>query len=99
VDAPAVLARRVPGWREVYAARGWRMSPTVDRVYDNALARRELGWAPVVGFAEAVRRLAAGEDWRSALARAVGAKGYAGSSDVYAVTGGGPSPGAARSTT
>ena len=75
-DAPAVLRRRVPGFEEVYAARGWRMFPSLDRVYDNAKARAELGWQPRHDFADALARLAAGEDPRSELALAVGAKGY-----------------------
>jgi UDP-glucose 4-epimerase len=75
-DAPAVVRRRVPGFEDVYAARGWRMLESIDRVYDNARARAELGWAPRHDFAFALERLRAGEDPRSALALAVGAKGY-----------------------
>jgi len=75
-DAPAVLERRVPGYREVYAARGWSMYPSIDRVYDNARARAELGWEPRWDFAAAIARALAGEPTRSALAIAVGSKGY-----------------------
>jgi len=75
-DAPAVLARRVPGYREIYAARGWKMLPTLDRVYDNQLARRLLGWRAQYDFSRALAAVAGGGDWRSPLARAVGAKGY-----------------------
>jgi nucleoside-diphosphate-sugar epimerase len=75
-DAPAVVRRRVPGFEDVYAARDWRMLESIDRVYDNARARAELGWAPRHDFAFALERLRAGEDPRSALALAVGAKGY-----------------------
>jgi UDP-glucose 4-epimerase len=75
-DAPAVVSRRVPGWAEEYARRGWRMFPSIERVYVNARARRELGWQPRYDFAAALARLRAGEDPRSPLARAVGAKGY-----------------------
>jgi nucleoside-diphosphate-sugar epimerase len=77
-DAPAVLRRRVPGYEELYAARGWRMLPALDRVYVNDRARERLGWAPRWDFRAALERLRAGEEPRSALARAVGAKGYAG---------------------
>jgi UDP-glucose 4-epimerase len=52
------------------------MLPSIERVYDNALARAELGWAPRHDFGHALDRLAAGEDPRSDLALAVGAKGY-----------------------
>ncbi len=75
-DAPAVLARRVPEYASVYAARGWRMFPTLDRVYVNDRARAALGWEPRHDFRAALERLRAGEDPRSPLARAVGAKGY-----------------------
>ena len=75
-DAPAVLARRVPAYAEVYARRGWRMFPTLDRVYDNARARRDLGWTPRHDFAHVLARLSAGETPLSPLARTIGAKGY-----------------------
>jgi len=75
-DAPAVLARRVPEYRDVFAARGWRMLPALDRVYVNEKARRLLGWRPRYDFARALARVAAGEEWRSPLAVAVGSKGY-----------------------
>jgi len=75
-DAPAVVRRRFAEYEAVYAARGWRMFPALDRVYVNARARELLGWAPRHGFGSALERLAAGEDPRSPLARAVGAKGY-----------------------
>jgi UDP-glucose 4-epimerase len=75
-DAPAVVRRHVPQYAELYAARGWRMFPTIDRVYVNERARRELGWQPRYDFAYVVDRIGAGEDHRSALARAIGSKGY-----------------------
>ena len=75
-DAPSVVRRRVPGWEETYARLGWRMSPSLDRVYDNALARTELGWRPKWDFAAVVARLAGTGDIRGPLARAVGEKGY-----------------------
>jgi UDP-glucose 4-epimerase len=75
-DAPAVVARRHPGYARIYADRGWRMFPTIERVYVNQRARDELGWTPRYDFKTALERVAAGEDPRSELARAVGAKGY-----------------------
>lgn len=75
-DAPAVVRRRVPQYEGVYAARGWRMFPAIDRVYVNARARQALGWRPRHDFAAVVARLAAGGDVMSPLAHAVGAKGY-----------------------
>jgi nucleoside-diphosphate-sugar epimerase len=75
-DAPAVVARLHPEYAEVYAARGWQMFPSFDRVYDNARARRDLGWTPRHDFGAAIARLRAGAEWRSPLALAVGSKGF-----------------------
>ena len=75
-DAPAVVARRVPGFEAEYARRGWRMFPGIERVYVNAHAREELGWRPRHDFASVIERVRATGDHRSPLARVVGAKGY-----------------------
>ena len=75
-DAPAVVRRLFPGYEAIYERRGWRMFPSLERVYVNARARRELGWAPRYDFGSVLARLEAGEDHRSPLALAVGAKGY-----------------------
>jgi UDP-glucose 4-epimerase len=75
-DAPAVVRRLFPDYEAIYSARGWRMFPAIDRVYDNARAREELGWSPRYDFRRALDRVAAGEDPRSELAVTVGAKGY-----------------------
>jgi UDP-glucose 4-epimerase len=75
-DAPRVVGRLVPGYRGVYGRLGWRMVPSIERVYVNARARRELGWEPRHDFGTALARLAAGEEQGSRLARRVGAKGY-----------------------
>jgi UDP-glucose 4-epimerase len=76
VDAPAVVRRLFGGFEAVYEPRGWRMFDAIERVYVNARAREELGWEPVYDFGRALELLAAGEDPRSPLARAIGAKGY-----------------------
>jgi UDP-glucose 4-epimerase len=75
-DAPAVVARRFPDYAEIYAEHGWAMFPSIERVYVNERARRDLGWEPRYDFRRALDALAAGGEPRSALARAVGAKGY-----------------------
>lgn len=75
-DAPAVLRRLFPSYEALYSARGWRMFPRIDRVYVNALARRELGWQPTHHFPHVLACLAADRDFRSTLAAAVGTKGY-----------------------
>src|SRR4051794_34824496 len=75
-DAPAVVRRLYPAYEAVFAARGWRMLESIERVYVNERARRELGWRPRHDFGSALERLRAGEPHGSALAAAVGAKGY-----------------------
>ena len=75
-QAPRVVARLFPRYEAVYARLGWRMFPEVDRVYVNARARAELGWAPRHDFAAVLARLEAGGDLRSPLAKRIGAKGY-----------------------
>jgi UDP-glucose 4-epimerase len=76
-DAPTAVSRRVSGWREIYDRLGWRMSPSIDRVYDNTKARTELGWEPRHDFASVIARAGeTGGDIRSALARELGLKGY-----------------------
>jgi UDP-glucose 4-epimerase len=85
-DAPAVVRRLFPGYERIYSERGWRMFDGIERVYVNDRARTELGWRPRYDFARALELLASGEDVRSPLARAVGAKGYhAESTGVYTV--------------
>jgi len=75
-DAPAALARRVPEYVGEYARRGWKMFPSIDRVYVNERARNELGWHPRYDFRYVLEQLKATEDFRSPLAREVGSKGY-----------------------
>jgi len=75
-DAPAVVRRLFPDQDAEYAQRGWTMFPQIDRVYVNAHARAGLGWAPRYDFRHVLDLLKAGQDPRSPLARAVGAKGY-----------------------
>jgi nucleoside-diphosphate-sugar epimerase len=87
VDAPAVVRRLYPDYEAVYAELGWSMFPAIERVYVNDRARRDLGWEPRHDFRSALDRLAADEDWRSELARSVGAKGYHASSPAYAPAG------------
>jgi UDP-glucose 4-epimerase len=75
-DPASVVARHVPAYAAQFARRGWTMLDSVDRVYVNDKARRELGWQPRHDFAGAVDRLSRDEGFGSELARAVGAKGY-----------------------
>ena len=82
LDASRVVRRRVPGYEAEYARLGWRMFPSIGRVYVNRRAREELGWQPRYDFKSILDRLAAGDDLWSPLARAIGSKGY--HADVFA---------------
>ena len=76
-DPAAVIARRAdPRTAEVFAARGWAMPADIERVYVNERARSVLGWEPRFDFDAAIAALARGDEPRSQLALAVGAKGY-----------------------
>ncbi|QSY96449.1 NAD(P)-dependent oxidoreductase [Rhizobium bangladeshense] len=75
-DAPTVVERLFPGAGALYARRGWKMFPALDRVYVNERARRELGWQPQYNFPFLLECLRDGREWRSLLARDVGSKGY-----------------------
>jgi len=74
--APLVVRRLVPEFEAEYARRGWKMAPSIDRVYNNSRAREDLGWQPAFDFKVIIDRLRAGEDFRSPLAQLVGSKGY-----------------------
>jgi UDP-glucose 4-epimerase len=75
-DAPSVLKRTIPDYEDEYRRRGWKMFPSIDRVYVNERARNELGWRPRYDFRYALDCLKAGSDPRSPLARTVGSNGY-----------------------
>jgi nucleoside-diphosphate-sugar epimerase len=75
-DAACVVRRIYPDAQEIYDRLDWRLPTSIERVYVNDHARAELGWTPRYDFGLALDRLAAGEDWRSALTLEIGAKGY-----------------------
>ncbi len=77
-SAPDVIRRLYPECDALYAAAGWSLFPGIDRVYVNARARDELGWLPKYDFRHVLDCLGKGLDFRSALARTVGIKGYHG---------------------
>jgi nucleoside-diphosphate-sugar epimerase len=77
-NAPEVVKRRVPDYEEEYARRGWKMFPSIERVYVNERARRELCWHPRHDFRYVLDLLKSGVDLGSPLARVVGSKGYHG---------------------
>lgn len=75
-DAPSVVRHRVPAYEAEYKRRGWKMFPTIGRVYVNDRAREELGWQPRYDFKYIIGQLKAGGDLRSPLAQVIGSKGY-----------------------
>ena len=74
-DAPAALRRHVE-FDEIYERLGWRMFPSLDRVYANDKARAELGWRPKHDFRSMLARVADGNPPASDLALLIGKKGY-----------------------
>jgi UDP-glucose 4-epimerase len=56
-DAPTVVARLFPRYRDVYARLGWTMFDSIDRVYDASKAERVLGFTCRTGFGERLGEL------------------------------------------
>jgi UDP-glucose 4-epimerase len=75
-DAPSLIGRLFPHVRALYDRLGWKLPSGLDRVYVNDRARTGLGWRPKYDFGYVLGCLEKGEDFRSPLAMAVGAKGY-----------------------
>jgi UDP-glucose 4-epimerase len=59
VDAPTVVARYFPHYRDIYARIGWTMFQSIDRVYDARKAARRLGFVCSTGFSEVLEQLEA----------------------------------------
>jgi nucleoside-diphosphate-sugar epimerase len=75
-DGPLAVRRRVPDYEAEYQRRGWKMFPSIERVYVNDRARNDLGWQPRFDFSYVIERLKADDHSRSCLARIIGSKGY-----------------------
>jgi UDP-glucose 4-epimerase len=75
-NAPLAVRRRFPEYEAEYARRGWKMFPSIDRVYVNEKARRDLDWKPRYDFEYVIQTLQSNKDFRSALSITVGSKGY-----------------------
>lgn len=75
-NAPLVVKQLFPHYEDIYAERGWKMFPKIERVYVNELARKELGWQPKYDFNYILGKLKTGADPRSALAQEIGIKRY-----------------------
>lgn len=75
-DVTSVLIKKFPNFKDLYKLKNWKMFNKIDRVYDNAKARKELNWKPKYDFAHVLNCLKEGIDFRSKLAIDVGVKGY-----------------------
>lgn len=75
-DAPHLIARKFPNYPGIYAKKGWKMFPTIDRVYVNGQAITDLEWKPKYDFGHVLKCLESDEDFRSPLAMSIGTKGY-----------------------
>ena len=76
VNASAVVRKRSPGYAEIYDRLGWEMFDTIDRVYVNEAARRDLLWEPKYDFNFMLEGLKAGDYPKSRISVSVGSKGY-----------------------
>lgn len=68
-DAPSVIELRAPALATAFRARGWKLPPTIDRIYAPQAAEGGLGWRSALGFEEVLAQL----DRRSLEVLAVGA--------------------------
>ena len=75
-NAPSVVERIYPDFKELYEVKNWKMFPEIDRVYINEKARIELGWKPRYGFRHVLDCLKQGKDFRSSLSIEIGIKRY-----------------------
>ncbi len=56
-DAPKAIARHFPDAAALYAKRGWRLPPSIGRVYDASAIERDLGFRCESDFAAVLARL------------------------------------------
>jgi len=75
-DAPGVIKRLYSDFEELFRNQGWKMFPSIERVYVNERARKELDWQPKHDFRHALDCLKSGINYRSALSLEIGSKGY-----------------------
>jgi UDP-glucose 4-epimerase len=76
LHATDVVKHLFPEYVALYEQLGWKMFPSLDRVYVNERARTELGWQPKYDFKYMLERIKHRQDLRSQLAVQVGVKGY-----------------------
>ncbi|WP_428683871.1 NAD-dependent epimerase/dehydratase family protein [Sphingopyxis sp.] len=61
-DAHAVIARHYPDAAGLYAAAGWVLPDTIDRVYDPSRAERRFGWRAKTDFGSVLSALRDGTE-------------------------------------
>jgi nucleoside-diphosphate-sugar epimerase len=76
LHAADVVKHLFPEYVAIYEQLGWKMFPSLDRVYVNERARTELGWQPKYDFKYILERIKHSNDLRSRLAVQIGVKGY-----------------------
>ena len=76
LHATDVVKHLFPEYVDIYEQLGWKMFPSLDRVYVNERARTELHWQPKYDFRHILERLKSSTDLRSQLAVQIGVKGY-----------------------
>ncbi|MCS3799121.1 NAD-dependent epimerase/dehydratase family protein [Niastella sp. OAS944] len=76
LHATDVVKHLFPEYVELYEQLGWKMFPSLDRVYVNERARNELGWQPKYDFKYIIEQIRSSNDLRSRLAAQIGVKGY-----------------------
>ena len=75
-NAHEVVKSLYPDFEMIYDRLGWKMFPTIGRVYANKKAREELGWKPKYDFQFILDQLKNGQEFKSELAKMIGSKGY-----------------------
>jgi UDP-glucose 4-epimerase len=76
LHATDVVKHLFPEYVDIYEQLGWKMFPSLDRVYVNERARTELNWQPKYDFKHILEQLKSSTDLRSQLAVQIGVKGY-----------------------
>ena len=75
-NAYEVVGSLYPEFEKIYEGLGWKMFPTIGRVYVNKKAREELGWKPKYDFGYILNKLKGGGNFKSELTEMIGSKGY-----------------------
>lgn len=75
-DARPVIEKRVPELASKFKQLGWSVFPQIERVYVNAAARRDLGWAPRYDINRMLAAIVDGRLPKSTISQQIGSKGY-----------------------